>query len=231
MLLATRALAEQARDTRLTIDGTAHQGELQQRVAVADLEAREIAITNTGDTRVDAVVTVLGHSLTPEPAIAKGFTIERTYYTLDGKKVDLASATGGNAKLAQNERLVVVVTIKGEDEGGRVLVVDRLPAGLEVENPRLVDGGDLKSFAWFKRVREPAHTEFRDDRVVAAFDFFGVGRRSAGGTSAVEASLAYVVRAVSLGSFVHPAATVEDMYRPERHARSASGRLDITAAP
>lgn len=230
MLLAARALAEQARDTRLTIDGTAHQGELQRRVTVADLEARAIAVSNTGDNGVDAVVTVLGSSLTPEPAVAKGFTIERAYYTLDGKKVDLASATGGSARLAQNERLVVVVTIKGEDEGGRVLVVDRLPAGLEVENPRLVDGGDLKGLAWLKRVREPAHTEFRDDRVVAAFDFFGGGRRGSGGAVAAEATLAYVVRAVTPGSFVHPAATVEDMYRPERHARSASGRLDITVS-
>ena len=32
---------------------------------------------------------------------------------------------------------------------------------------------------------------------------------------------------VSSGSFVHPAATVEDMYRPDRFARTATGRLDI----
>ena len=68
----------------------------------------------------------------------------------------------------------------------------------------------------------------RDDRVVAAFDFFGGGRRGNGGTVQAEATLAYVLRAVTPGSFVHPAATVEDMYRPERHARSAAGRLDVT---
>jgi len=43
------------------------------------------------------------------------------------------------------------------------------------------------------------------------------------------ATVAYVVRAVTPGSFVHPAATVEDMYRPDRFARTASGRLEITA--
>jgi hypothetical protein len=32
---------------------------------------------------------------------------------------------------------------------------------------------------------------------------------------------------VTPGTFVHPAATVEDMYRPERHARSASGKLTV----
>ncbi len=41
------------------------------------------------------------------------------------------------------------------------------------------------------------------------------------------ASVAYIVRAVTPGSFIHPAATVEDMYRPERHARTASGRLVV----
>ena len=43
------------------------------------------------------------------------------------------------------------------------------------------------------------------------------------------ATLAYVVRAVTPGSFVHPAATVEDMYRPDRFARTAAGRLDVAA--
>ena len=49
-------------------------------------------------------LSVIGAALTPEPAVSKGFTIERTYYTLDGKKVDLESATGGTAQLKQNER-------------------------------------------------------------------------------------------------------------------------------
>ena len=86
---------------------------------------------------------------------------------------------------------------------------------------------------------KPQHTEFRDDRFVAAFDFFGSGdrrrgRRNADGDEesrepASAATVAYLVRAVTPGSFVHPAATVEDMYRPDRFARTASGRLDVTA--
>jgi uncharacterized protein YfaS (alpha-2-macroglobulin family) len=43
------------------------------------------------------------------------------------------------------------------------------------------------------------------------------------------ATVAYIVRAVSTGTFVHPAATVEDMYRPERYARTAAGTLTITS--
>ena len=123
---------------------------------------------------------MIGAALTPEPAVSKGFTIERTYYTLDGKKVDLASATGGTSQLKQNERMVVVLKVEAPETGGRILLVDRLPAGLEIENPRLVDAGDVKTLDWLKTTVKPQHTEFRDDRFVAAFDFFGSSDRRRG---------------------------------------------------
>ena len=121
-----------------------------------------------------------------------------------------------------------------------MLLVDHLPAGLEIENPRLVDSGDIKSLDWLKTTVRPEHTEFRDDRFVAAFNLFGNSRReeSNGNGDAGEdanapkgpvttATVAYMVRAVTPGTFVHPAATVEDMYRPERYARSAAGTLSV----
>ena len=39
--------------------------------------------------------------------------------------------------------------------------------------------------------------------------------------------LAYILRAISPGSFHQPAATVEDMYRPDFRARSDSGRVTV----
>lgn len=229
MLLAARALSEQRHDTALSVNGTVHKGELTHSLTAAELKDGTLTISNDSDAAVDAVVSVIGASLTPEPAIAKGFTIERSYYTLDGKKVDLKSADGGTATLKQTDRLVVVLKVEGAETGGRVLLVDRLPAGLEIENPRLVDSGDIGSLGWLKRTKEPEHTEFRDDRFVAAFNFFGDGERRGGGSAKPSAIVAYVVRAVSPGTFMHPAATVEDMYRPDRFARTASGRLEVTA--
>jgi uncharacterized protein YfaS (alpha-2-macroglobulin family) len=41
--------------------------------------------------------------------------------------------------------------------------------------------------------------------------------------------VAYTVRAVSPGSYVHPAATVEDMYRPERFGRTGFGAVVVSA--
>ncbi|MDX2155183.1 MAG: alpha-2-macroglobulin [Hyphomicrobiaceae bacterium] len=232
MLLAARALAEEAKSTRLAVGGQDHSGELTRGFRLRDLDT-PVDIVNNGKAATDAVISVEGASLTPEPATSRGFTIERSYFTLDGQKVDLASATGGTSSIGQNSRLVAVLTVTSPDAGGRVLVVDRLPAGLEVENPRLVDGGDVKTLPWLKRSREPQHTDFRDDRVVAAFSFFGEGngRNGNGGVAQpVAATIAYIVRAVTPGSYVHPAATVEDMYRPERFARTGGGRLDVTSS-
>jgi alpha-2-macroglobulin len=237
MLLAARALAEEAGNALLSVNGAAHKGQLVRPVLPANVKDGALVITNDGDTPIDAVVSVVGAAMTPEPAVSRGFTIERTYYTLDGKKVDLASATGGQATLQQNERLVTVLKVASADTGGRILVVDRLPAGLEIENPRLVDSGDIKALDWLKTTVKPEHTDFRDDRFVAGFDFFGSGdgrrgRRNADGDDenrdpVSSATVAYLVRAVTPGSFVHPSATVEDMYRPDRFARTASGRLEI----
>jgi len=205
------------------------------------LNKSPLTVANEGDAAIDAVVTVIGAALTPEPPAAKGFTIERSFYTLDGKPVELGSATGGNGTVKQNDRFVAVVKIEAKEAGGRVLLVDRLPAGLEIENPRIVDSGDIASLPWLKTTAQPEHAEFRDDRFVAAFNFKGSNARNTraheAGTPettakgpAETATVAYVVRAVTPGTFVHPAATVEDMYRPQRYARSPAGALTVTPA-
>jgi hypothetical protein len=234
LLLAARALADESRGTKLSVNGTPHEGGLSRGLTSADLEKGQLVIRNEGAAAVDAVISVLGAAMTPEPAVARNFTIERAFYTLEGTPIDLASADGGTGRLNQTDRLVVVLTVKAQ-ANGHILIVDRLPAGLEIENPRLVDGGDLTNFGWLKTAVQPEHTEFRDDRLVAAFDLTGRSNRDGQATNGSSGqrettlTVAYVVRAVTPGTFVHPAATVEDMYRPERFARTESGRLEVLA--
>ena len=103
-----------------------------------------------------------------------------------------------------------------------LLLVDRLPAGLEIDNPKLLDAEATAGLAWAKSDVQPIHTEFRDDRFVAAYD------RDPGQSAFF--SVAYTVRAVTPGRYVHPAATIEDMYRPERYGRTAFGTLEVGAA-
>ncbi len=234
-LLAAKALSDN-KDTALTVNGAAHKGTLNRALSAAEIKDGALVIRNDGDAAVAALVSVIGAALTPEPPVSKGFKIERAYYTLDGKQVDMKSAAGGSGQLSQTDRLVVVLKVEAAEAGGRVLLVDRLPAGLEIENPRLVESADLKSFDWLKTTAKPEHTEFRDDRFVAAFNFYGRNTERGGSDDddaakgpVTSATVAYMVRAVSPGNFIHPAATVEDMYRPDRFARTASGQLEVLA--
>jgi uncharacterized protein YfaS (alpha-2-macroglobulin family) len=252
MLLAAKALNDEVKGTSLSVDGKPVSGPVLRGLSPAELKDGALTITNNGDAAVDAVISVIGAALTPEPPASKGFKIERQAYTLDGKPVDLKSLSGGKADEKQNDRFVMTVKVMSDEPAGRVMVVDRLPAGFEIENPHLVDSGAISGLTWLKSTAEPEHTEFRDDRFVAAFNFANV--RSEGDTSSenngngnnqdslvmpdgtaqtkpapVSATLAYIVRAVSPGTFVHPAATVEDMYRPERYARTAAGTLTVSA--
>jgi len=96
------------------------------------------------------------------------------------------------------------------------MVNDPLSAGVEIDNPNLLRSGDLRDLDWLN-LSEATHTEFRSDRFLAAVDI--------GGSSTV--TLAYVARAVTPGSFHHPAASVEDMYRPAYRAHTAAGRVEV----
>ena len=173
-------------------------------------------MTNAGEGALQAVVTVSGAPLVPEPAAERGFKIERLYYTLDGKPADPTRAR-------QNQRFVVVLKItESQPRFGRVMVADYLPAGFEIDNPQLVSSGDTGTLGWIEAAQEPTHAEFRDDRFTAAFD------RNSGNPAVF--TVAYVVRAVSPGQYVLPQAYVEDMYRPDRFGRTGTGRVEVTAA-
>ena len=89
---------------------------------------------------VEAVVTTVAAPAQPLPAGGDGFTIERTYYTLDGTEANVTEAT-------QNERYVVVLKINEENDWpSRVLVTDLLPAGFEIDNPGLVSSAESGEF-------------------------------------------------------------------------------------
>jgi uncharacterized protein YfaS (alpha-2-macroglobulin family) len=222
LVLAARALSKEAAGISVTVAtaGTPGaetvQGTLNRNYRQATLDGRSVTMTNAGNDAVRAVMTVNGAPLVPEPAAEKGFKIERLYYTLEGKPVD-------PAKAKQNDRFAVVLKItEPQPQFGRIIVADYLPAGFEIDNPRLVSSGETGTLAWIEDAVEPVNSEFRDDRFSAAFD------RKGGDPSVF--TVAYVVRAVSPGRYVHPQAFVEDMYRPDRFGRTGTGTVEITAS-
>jgi len=135
MVLAARALARDTAGMALDVGGEAKRGPLYRSFRAADFGGGAVRVTNNGDASVQAVVSVVGAPLTPEPAADKGFKIERLFYTLDGEPAEIA-------KVKQNERFAVVLKItEGNPTFGRIIVADYLPAGFEIDNPRLVSSG------------------------------------------------------------------------------------------
>ncbi|GHD11196.1 membrane protein [Tianweitania populi] len=214
MTLAARAVVASTGGMKLDINGTAQDGGYSQRLDGTVLQDQPVTITNKGKAPVDAVVTAVAPPVQPLPAGGNGFAIERSYYSLDGEPVN-------PSEVEQNQRFVVVLKMREDNAWpSRVLVTDLLPAGFEIDNPSIVNSAGLSNFDWLEET-ETAHLEFRDDRFVAAFNRTEDSER--------EVSVAYVVRAVTPGVYAHPAASVEDMYRPEFSARTASGMMEVKA--
>jgi hypothetical protein len=215
LVLAARALARQTNAISLNVAGQGVKGALYRSFAAAALDT-PIAIINQGEGNVQAVVSVSGAPLTPEPAAEAGFKIERSYHMLDGAAADPSHAQ-------QNQRFVVVLKVtEPQPQFGRVMIADYLPAGFEIDNPRLVSSGETGTLDWIADAADPVNSQFRDDRFTAAFE-----RKE---DSPPVFSVAYVVRAVSPGRYVLPQARVEDMYRPDRFGRTSTGSIEITAA-
>ncbi|MBN9452325.1 MAG: alpha-2-macroglobulin family protein [Bosea sp.] len=218
MVLAAQAMAKDAEGMTLTVDGTARKGALYRTIPAEALEAKSLTITNPGAGNAQAVITVAGIPTAPEPALNQGFGLERVIYTMKGEKAD-------PARLRQNERYVVALTVtEAAPRYGRLLLVDPVPAGLEIENANLTEGASVAGLDWLKQEVYPVHTESRDDRYVAAFE------RQGSKNDKLSYTVAYIARAVSPGRYVSPAAVIEDMYRPDRFGRTGFGAVEISSA-
>ncbi|MCA1775507.1 MAG: alpha-2-macroglobulin family protein [Loktanella sp.] len=209
-LLAANAMIDDLRTAGITVDGAAPDGPIvrlrEQRVASAP-----VRVSNGSDAPTEVTVTSFGVPSDPLPAGGEGYAITRAYYTTEGAFADPATVASG-------ERLVAVLTVTpfGLQEA-RLMVDDPLPAGFEIDNPNLLRSGDIARLDWLD-IAPTETAEFRADRFLAAVDW----------RSDAPFQLAYIVRAVSPGTFHHPAASVEDMYRPQLRARTDAGRVTVT---
>jgi uncharacterized protein YfaS (alpha-2-macroglobulin family) len=222
LLQAANAMLKAAGPVRITATGASPVG--AARWSVGHLAAAHFVNAGTGP--IWRTVTVHGVPLSAPNPTSQGLTLRKTFYTLDGRPIDPANLTQG-ARL--------VVRLSGESNQARTMLAvidDALPAGFEIEavlsptdadasgdNP---DGGGAKTkgpYAFLGKLSAPSLQEKRDDRFVAALTLAG-GKPYA---------LAYVIRAVTPGTFFLPGAVASDMYRPSITARTGAGRVAITA--
>ncbi|MEA3456891.1 MAG: YARHG domain-containing protein [Campylobacterota bacterium] len=143
-----------------------------------------------------------------------GFALSKKIYTMQGKEID-------PAHIKQNMRLVVV--IEGKIESNHIknpLISDWIPAGFELENP-VINGIDATTgLKWLGDQSPTENIAYRNDRYEAAL------RLDSDKNSSFK--VAYIVRAVSKGSFTLPPAKIEDMYQPRFRALSTLLPYQIT---
>jgi hypothetical protein len=167
------------------------------------------------------------YSSLPTEAAGLGFTLEHVVTPLrSAGALPRAEDLGATLELLAGEAvlghaLVVTPTLRHH-----VVVDVPLPAGLEAierystVTPRWLRG-DYNAPYWWE-VREygfggSARTEQRDDRVQFFVEQMKPGLHS----------FTYIARATTVGRFVRPPATVEEMYAPEHFARTAGGMVDV----
>ena len=204
-LAAATALG--AESAGLQLDGQPVTGNIVQ---LLDGQTRTIRNAGTGD--VTVTVTAFGVPEIAPRAQGQGYAITRSHYTTEGIPADLSDLRAG-------DRVVTVLEVRPDSgtPGGRLMVDDALPAGFEIDNANLLRSGDIRALDWLDAHEFAEMTEARADRFLAAVDW----------TGDAPLRLAYIARAVSVGDFHHPAAQVQDMYRPTLRAVSDTGRVTI----
>jgi uncharacterized protein YfaS (alpha-2-macroglobulin family) len=212
LLLAAHALLDGREGPEINANGATETVGRSGRyeLTLAQLQ-NGVAFENEGDAPVWRTVMTRGAPVTAPPAAAEGVAAEKRVRRLDGAPANLA-------EIAQGDRLVVSIVLSPRERRLQPLIVaDLLPAGFEIEAVlRPEDAGDSGAYAWLGDVAQAKIAEARDDRFLAAIDVRGEAR-----------TLAYVVRAVTPGSFAAPGVVVEDMYRADVFARTDAFRVDI----
>ena len=132
----------------------------------------------------------------------------RRYFNKDGEELA--------RQFAHGDLIVAEITVKALTANlENVVVVDMLPAGFEIENPRLESRAGIP---WLRAQDfKPDYLDIRDDRLI----FFGTFPRQR------ERKFYYALRAVTQGEFTLPPIAAEAMYDATKSTVSGSARIEV----
>ena len=203
-----------ALDSQATFSGVLAVGAQEQAIDADRVLSRDygfgdlsagVRFVSQAEAPVFASIDVAGVPRTAPAPDDSAITVQRTWFNPDGTRWK-------PGPLREGQVLVAALRVEAREAMPDALLVDLLPAGLEIENLNLTDPAqwadvviegvtltDRGDFA------EKLHEEYRDDRYVAALKLY----------AGQPAQLFYLVRAVTPGTYVVPPPQVEDMYRAE----------------
>ncbi len=135
--------------------------------------------------------------------------VRKTFYDSEGNVIK-------DLTFRQNDLVVVKVSITADPyfrNLDNVVVTDMLPAGFEIENPRLTPNREIR---WIRTQDSPQHFDIRDDRI----NYFVT---ATGKTQ----NFYYLARAVSKGSFKMGPVSADAMYDGNYYSYYGSGTVNI----
>jgi uncharacterized protein YfaS (alpha-2-macroglobulin family) len=170
-----------------------------------------IEITSSGEGQIYLAATTEGLLKdATQPDYDRNLVVSRRWLDRSGKPIDASRVSVGDLVLVE-----VKLAAPNLEEGetvDNIAVVDALPGGMEVENPRLASSEDSPG----DEAGTPDRVEFRDDRVVV---FSKAGRD--------ERVFRYALRAITAGSFVVPPVQASSMYDSSMASMHGAGRVSI----
>lgn len=221
LFLAAKGLQDLPGDwqAQTSLQDDALGGEKPQSRALTADQLATLNITNTGPRPLWLRLDSSGYPQSAPQSFSNVLQIERTFLDARGQMRPLSSLRSG-------ELVLVQLQVRASQNVPDALVVDLLPAGLELENQNLAsssaglqeNGAGVQDLLNQMQQADIQHIEFRDDRFVAAVAV------SAG----QPVTLVYLARAVTPGTYEVPVPQVESMYVPQwRATGAASGPLTV----
>lgn len=186
------------------------------------LDAGQLAslrVTNTGTQPLWLRLDSSGYPQSAPPPASNVLQVARQFLGADGQPKSLSALRSG-------ELVLVHLQVNASQNVPDALVVDLLPAGLELENQNLANssaslqenGSEVQNLLNQMQQADIQHLEFRDDRFVAAVAV----------SPYQPVTLVYLARAVTPGTYQVPVPQVESMYVPQwRATGAASGPLIV----
>ncbi len=213
LIKADNALKDSRKDYQFTLAQKSQTGSATFNAHFSNEALKKtVVLQNTGKNPIYYALSLSGEPIDVKALPQQGFEIKRAVYTLAGQPVDIENLKSGE---------LYVVNIKGHrtKEGlHHVLVVDLLPGGFEIENAK-IDLRDDQQLSWLGSLTNTSRIEGRDDRFMAAYE---LGSQN-------DINAAYMVRAITPGTYSYPPLLCEAMYQPQYFTYGDEQKISIKA--
>ena len=171
IVLAINAISGSGKDIDISVDSlnVNNQNSLIFKKQYLELD-KDIKITNKTKEDLNYTIVARGFPSSDLPSKFNGVTIKKNFYDLNGNIFDIA-----NLPLKQGE--VLFVHLFGEDIdksqlNRRMLVVDLLPAGFEIESVAVGKGVNKEEFSnLLPELSDSFYQSNNDDRFISFVDF------------------------------------------------------------